>query len=378
VAVILVFLTHFASVFKVYVQADPLTSTLIDSVHETITKAGVFLFFVLSGYLIYSGLLKKREPYLQFLWRRVKRLYPTFLCVLLLYIVLSFVFPSRSKIPHAVKPATIYILENLAFLPGVFNIEPIIEVTWSLSYQLVFYLSIPLVVGALGLRNRPGWQRALFCAGLALLACACSLIVQLDAPLPGQAAHRFLALICALMFIAGMLLYESAGFLRRRTGLATISQVPALLAFLFILWFRNQHEVFSAWPPLEFYRPLLLALLIFVCFFAFSFYTLAFNGFLAQWLSWAPLQKLGKISYSFFLFHGLTLNAAALLLSWLVPPSGQDVLLFWLMLPVGFVLSLVASALLFALVERPFSTSAARLSQSSNLAAQALPSRPTA
>jgi len=99
---------------------------------------------------------------------------------------------------------------------------------------------------------------------------------------------------------------------------------------------------------------------------------------LAQWLSWAPLQKLGKISYSFFLFHGLTLNAAALLLSWLVPPSGQDVLLFWLMLPVGFVLSLVASALLFALVEGPFSTSAARLSQSGNLAAQALPSRPTA
>src|SRR5262249_55557864 len=93
VAVLLVFLTPFVSVFDDYVRAAPWTFRLASAAHDTATKMGVFLFFVLSGYLIYGGLLQKHEHYTAFLWRRVKRLYPTFLCVILIYVLLSLLFP---------------------------------------------------------------------------------------------------------------------------------------------------------------------------------------------------------------------------------------------------------------------------------------------
>src|SRR5262249_29210107 len=149
-----------------------------------------------------------------------------------------------------------------------------------------------------------------------------------------------------LMFISGMLLYESQSFLRLDSKLAAIGEILTVLVFLFCLWFRNQ-RLFVSQPALEFLQPLLIVLAVFVSFYWFSFYSLIFKGFLAAFFSWRPFRELGRISYSFFLIHGLALNGAALCLTWIFPPTGQDVFLFWMMLPVGFVLSLIAGALLF-------------------------------
>jgi peptidoglycan/LPS O-acetylase OafA/YrhL len=347
VAVLLVFLTHFVSVFDDYVRAAPWTFRLASAAHDTATKMGVFLFFVLSGYLIYGGLLQKHERYTVFLWRRVKRLYPTFLCVILIYVLLSLLFPGRSRIPTALGPAAVYILENLAFLPGIFNIPPMITPAWSLSYQLAFYLTIPLLVGPLGLRGWQGRQRVLFLLGFALAVAACSLV-----------ADR-LSVTCVLMFVTGMVLYESQAFLRLESRLAYLGEAAALLSFLFLAWFRNQQDVFFEWPAVQFVWPAILALLMLTVFFWFCFYSLTFQGFLAAGLSWAPLRGLGRVSYSFFLMHALTLNGAAYGLNWILPPSGDNILLFWMMLPASFLLALATSALLFALVEGPFSASAA-------------------
>jgi len=66
---------------------------------ENIGHSGVDLFFVLSGYLIYGALIRKKVSYLSFFRRSVERIYPTFLCVFAIYLVLSILFPEENKIP---------------------------------------------------------------------------------------------------------------------------------------------------------------------------------------------------------------------------------------------------------------------------------------
>jgi peptidoglycan/LPS O-acetylase OafA/YrhL len=61
------------------------------------------------------------------------------------------------------------------------------------------------------------------------------------------------------------------------------------------------------------------------------------------------------MSYSYYLLHGLTLNGAFLALSKVLPPSGEQAALFCVLLPPMFALTLLPSAVLYLLIERPFS-----------------------
>jgi peptidoglycan/LPS O-acetylase OafA/YrhL len=67
----------------------------------------------------------------------------------------SAVLPEVSKVPSQPVSALIYICANLALLPGLFPIEPLIAVAWTLSYELFVYLLIPVLIGATWMRQ-PG------------------------------------------------------------------------------------------------------------------------------------------------------------------------------------------------------------------------------
>src|SRR6185295_14614114 len=97
-----------------------------------------------------------------------------------------------------------------------------------------------------------------------------------------------------------------------------------------------------------------------------AFFTVCFTCFrnpsawLARRFSWTPLRWLGNMSYSYYLLHGLALKAGFLALSKLLLDDSYGSWFFWLMLPPLFIFSLLASAALFLLVERPFSFSPRR------------------
>jgi len=61
------------------------------------------------------------------------------------------------------------------------------------------------------------------------------------------------------------------------------------------------------------------------------------------------------VSYSYYLLHGLALKGLPLLLAHLFPPAAGAQAFFWLFMPIGFLLTLVPTAGLLLLVERPFS-----------------------
>lgn len=192
-AVFLVFLVHFATLVLPHVHGGSLWRVALVRL-EVIGHSGVDLFFVLSGYLIYGSLIRRPQPFGAYLLRRVQRIYPAFLAVLALYLVLSFVFPNESKLPASAGAAAVYLLQNLLLLPGLFPIEPIITVAWSLSYEFFFYLVVPLMVGALALRQRSGAWRSCLLSAVAVAG------VTAAAVSGGP--------IRLLMFVAGMLVWE--------------------------------------------------------------------------------------------------------------------------------------------------------------------------
>jgi peptidoglycan/LPS O-acetylase OafA/YrhL len=322
-AVFLVFITHFCSLITPGIAGFPAISMFAVGMHA-IGNAGVDFFFVLSGYLIYKTLVSRDQAFSQFMVRRMQRIYPAFVAVFTVYCALSLVVPEENKFPHDEPVA--YLIKNLLLLPGVFPIKPMITVAWSLSYEMFFYLVLPVAIAGLQLRRFSSKQRIAGVAVAAVLFAAWSSI--------NDGFH-----IRMLMFLAGMLLHESinSGQVRGPRG--------ALAALIMVAGLGG-----SLLPVLGYIKIGLLFL---------AFYVVCLSCFqrpkdpLARAFSWTPLRWLGNMSYSYYLLHGLTLKA----LFMIVPAAfiAQNASMFFLLLPIFFILTLLPSAGLFLLVERPFS-----------------------
>ena len=152
-AALLVFFVHFSALLGSYARPQSLQYWITHFV-GSMGNTGVDIFFVISGFLMYGIVMRKPTSLLHYLGRRARRLYPVFLFVLLIYIGISYVVPSASRIPSTRGAACAYILENAAMLPGLLPIKPIITVAWSLSYEWFFYLTLPLMVWAFQFRRK--------------------------------------------------------------------------------------------------------------------------------------------------------------------------------------------------------------------------------
>ena len=328
-AVSLVFLVHYVALVRPWIEGHETLNAFATALH-TIGNTGVDLFFVLSGYLIYGSLISKAQPFRKFLKRRVQRLYPAFTVVFAAYVVLSFLFPSEDKIPDGIWPAAQYLAANFLLLPGIFRIEPMITVAWSLSYEMAFYFAIPLLIVLLRLRERRsvvrlGWFAVIMAA--VILASINSGPVQL------------------ILFVAGMALFEAINSFRVRvpsdlTGLLAlaIGLSATLLPFEGPVWFTVRTcALFVAFTV--------------VCLVAFC----RTEGWFSRAFTWTPVRWLGNMSYSYYLLHGLTLKATFLLLGFVVAKEAYGTVFFAILLPLMFVASLLPPAILFVFVERPFS-----------------------
>jgi peptidoglycan/LPS O-acetylase OafA/YrhL len=347
-AVLLVFCAHFYTLFRPWLAPESFSFRFGYFIWLTLTRAGVPLFFVLSGYLVYAGLLTKPQPYRAFLWRRFTRLYPTFLAILGVYLALSFCLPAQNRVPQEPAEAFWFILENLLLLPGVFDLPSIITVSWTLSYQFLFYLALPLVVGGLGLRAWGGRRRAAFFLGVLALCLGCCV---------AGVGERILANV--LLFLCGVLLYEARQWDRLRGHLGPTGEVAAFLALpgaLVLLYFLRGYAGPVAFDHIP--APLKRLLIHGVNFggtFCFMLSCLGADGLVARLFQWGPLRRFGTVSYSFFLAHGLALSGVSWALARAFLPSGHNPVLFWALLPPCFALALAVSVALFVLVEKPFS-----------------------
>ncbi|MCA1816871.1 MAG: acyltransferase [Acidobacteria bacterium] len=127
--------------------------------------AGVYLFFVISGFCIHlhwargraNGVESPQVPFLPFWKRRVRRLYPPYLAALVLYLAHS-AYVSHVEVNGA------YLWDALLHLLMIHNLDPRTTYTingafWTLAIEEQLYLAYFLL---LALRVRHGWARTLF------------------------------------------------------------------------------------------------------------------------------------------------------------------------------------------------------------------------
>lgn len=327
-AVFLVFLVHYTTLANPWIDPNSLTFNLSKYLLG-VGHIGVDLFFVLSGFLIYGMLIKKRKPFLTYIKRRIQRIYPTFTVVFIIYLLLSAVFPSESKIPQGLIPGAIYIAKNYLLMPGLFDIQPIISVAWSLSYEFFYYLITPFIIFCLNLRSWPSELR------ITLFLLLSILFFFYFNHYPGH--------VRLLMFVSGILLYETVSNHPPQKTLHL--GFPALLLAIASIAVIDNLNINDYWR-----YPI-----IFVLFYLFCLECFSPPNFTARLFSLNPMRWLGNMSYSYYLIHGLALKFIFLVIKHFYPPLNEQTWLFWAFLPLGFFLTLIPSALLFVYVEKPYS-----------------------
>ncbi|WFE49292.1 acyltransferase [Micromonospora sp. WMMD1155] len=294
---------------------------------------GVDLFFVLSGFIITTLLVKRVQPYGRFLRNRVRRLYPPLVGALMGITALTWLLPDSALSPEtplrhglvaAVQASSLWI--TLGGAP----IDPF-SMTWSLSVEWYFYLLWPLAV--LRLRRLPAARAA----RLTLLAAGGVYLVAAVQPgwwfYYGPLAHTSELLVGAA--IAFPLAHGWTPRLRIDGRLLLVA------AFTFVaLW-----TTFGSDPYSPAYRLVALPLTVgCAVLFILSGYEARPPG-PARLLSWRPLVAAGRISYSLYLWH--TLPIVLLSRNWLGLPSITVGV-------IGIGIAVGGTALSYHLLERPF------------------------
>lgn len=223
----------------------------------------------------------------------------------------------------------IFVIQNFLLLPGLFDINAIITVAWSLSYEFFYYLIIPLLIGLLRLREW-SWE-----ARATLFGCASIFLFTYFAFYGGH--------IRLLMFISGILLFEVTE--HKKIGDIPPVGLPALAFAIASVILLNAFEVNGWWQ----------FALLFILFFVFCLDCFSSDGLTNRMFKFSPMRWLGNMSYSYYLIHGLALKFMFMVLATVYAQKGADDWIFWVGLPVAFIVTLVPSAFLFIFIEKPYS-----------------------
>lgn len=110
----------------------------------TVGPAGVDIFFVISGFVVTlsafktSGKLNPKKESIQFILKRISRVYPTYWIVLAIACIISPpVWLSPDWLPHTS-------LVHLATLTYTYNYK--VMVAWTLVYEMFFYLVLSVLI----------------------------------------------------------------------------------------------------------------------------------------------------------------------------------------------------------------------------------------
>lgn len=346
IAVLLVFFVHYSTLIAPYFATGEENNKLLEAIREA-GNSGVDLFFVLSGFLIYRAVIRRPINYAQYAYRRIERIYPVFLFVLCIYTALSYLSPAHSKLPELLPDAIIYIVQNVLLLPGMLPVEPIITVAWSLSFEAFYYILAPAFVGLFLMRHWK-WQHRLY---LFLAIYAIYIVTQWF----GFASHFRLT-----MFLGGIVLYEISQNTKLRDSNLTTSLVDWISISLFALGIAsftllgNSRWVLDGSFMAEI--PGFIKFVILNCVFVLIIYRCLFaQGPAAKQFSFAPLRWLGNMSYTYYLMHSLGLHIFFNLLSLVAPSFEGTVLIYCALIPFAMIATLLVSAPVYLLIERPIS-----------------------
>lgn len=277
-AILLVVLFHYTYTFDVSRALGYITFPL----PVWFGHLGVNLFFIISGFVIYMT-LRKLNSVKAFAISRFSRLYPPYWVSVLLNLALFALVPS-----HYVGFSPLDWVLNLTMVQELIGSKNIDWVYWTLTTELIFYVTMALVLGFRKLDK-------IEYIGAAILLFRV-LLTLFQAPFRGELG-QYLGLTYFHLFFAGIIFYRM-----KYEGVRPWLHYP-LLACCFILELAmNYKEAASGIACLQLPMQLAAALL-------FANTTLFFGLFLRfvhrrQDLARETLlSRLGVISYSLYLVH---------------------------------------------------------------------------
>ena len=271
---------------------------------------GVDIFFVISGYLITSILLKDlqtgRFSFLGFYERRLRRILPAllFMAIVVSAVSYAYLLPTelknfgRSLAAMATFWANIFFYKESGYFDTLSESKPLLH-TWSLSVEEQFYIFLPLIMFFIFKRFR-----ANICLVLTIIAII-SLILSLVMINKDPDGVFYLLHYRAWELLAGAILATSTRLqgLQFKNVLAQLVSAFALLLVcvpFFVYSYKTQFPGFTAVP---------------VIFGTMVLIQQGQHGFAGKILSTPLFTSIGKISYPLYLRHWPLLTLPPLILA---------------------------------------------------------------
>lgn len=281
-------------------------------------SAGVDIFFVLSGFVMWHVTSNQSVDMWTFWKARFVRIAPlyylyTALFALVLFAHEGYVFPLSD------------VLLTLLFIPftnsHVHQPVPILGAGWTLNYEALFYL----LFGCSLVLPRRAWRFATLTAALAALIC-----LRPFGPADNALALRFTSPLL-MEFVMGMVIAAQITRIQQLPRAASLLLLSVAIGLLLAgpsIWPHAPRTIVAGLPG---------ALLVTAA--------LALEDLLKemQWLK--PLHVLGDASYSLYLAHGVILA----LIEWYAPPSLKTMAA----LPIWLACALLAAIASYHLIEKP-------------------------
>ncbi len=242
-------------------------------------------FFVVSGFLIFRS-FDRSSSTLSYLNKRVRRIYPAYLTVVLAAaILLPLLFSDSATDILFSKEWFRYLFSNLSFLnflqpelSGIFHNNPLQVINaplWTIKVEVMFYLSVPLIF--LLFRNRKQWLvlGSLYIASIIYSFCFLAMhessnldiYLKLEKQLPGQLSF----------FLSGGALYFYYALFRKYWKV-TVSSAAVLLII------SSQYALVA-----QLFYPISLAIIV--------IFTALIFPYLGNW------GRFGDMSYGVYIYH---------------------------------------------------------------------------
>lgn len=262
---------------------------------EKTGKVGVYLFFVLSAYLLDLQIAKALKAnktsfayWKNYLRKRFLRIYPLFFIALVTYGVFS-IFFIETPID---KPSDI--AKHILLLSGE-------SVFWSIAVEFKFYIVSPIIMWVC--HKHLKWRLKHILLFFTLLV---SMVVVVESifALPQISTFKFFPVFLVGTFIAILEVSDHKEFLRKTPSviydlLGVCSLLIIILSFPYYFNLITGIQINFHHP--NFFLPYGLIWGVFLMAARYS------KGLIGKLLRWSVLRFMGKISYSIYLFHMLIL-----------------------------------------------------------------------
>lgn len=258
--------------------------------------AGVDVFFVISGYLmskiISTGINNNKFSFVEYFEKRVKRILPALLLLVLILTILCFFFylPQDYKENEKNATASILFLANVFYWKSAnsyFAVSSDTNMflhTWSLSVEWQFYCIFPFILVFLNKLFTNKYKLLIFLFSITTLICFLSIGFTLYKP----NASFYLLPTRSWEMLCGSIAFFSEDIIKGykwRKVAALIGYCAIALCFVFL-------KVSMPWPGVHTILPVVSTLLVVVS-----------NCNEIKFIKYGFVQLIGKMSYSLYLWH---------------------------------------------------------------------------